>query len=45
MAKQSVVEKFPMRARTTMGQLEGYTSLGMKTVMRNMIPVVVEPHA
>ena len=42
MAKQQVVEKFPIRASTTMGQLEGYLSLSMKRVRRNMTPVMME---
>ena len=45
MAKHIVVQKLPMRARTTMGQLEGYTSLSMKRVNMNMTPVVVDPMA
>ena len=44
MAKQRVVEKFPMRARTTIGQLWGYLSRSMKRVRRNMTPVVMVPH-
>ena len=43
MAKHMVVVKLPMRARTTIGQLEGKTSRGMNKVRRNMTPVMVEP--
>ena len=38
MAKQRVVEKLPIRAKTTIGQLLGYTSRGMNRVHRNMQP-------
>ena len=43
MAKHMVVVKFPMRARTTIGQLEGKTSRGMNNVRKNMTPVKVDP--
>ena len=38
MAKHKVVEKFPMRARTTIGQLPGYTSRSTNRVPRNITP-------
>ena len=43
MAKHMVVVKLPMRARTTIGQLEGKTSRGMNKVRKIMTPVKVEP--